>query len=50
MTYECLLSCTQALFFGNSYLFKRTRNNAERRETNKVVLRQQVLTTVLNSL
>ena len=22
MTYECLLSCTQALFFGNSYLLK----------------------------
>ena len=40
MTYECLLSCTQALFFGNSYLFKRTRNNAERRETSKVVLRR----------
>ena len=38
------------LFFGNSYLFKRTRNNAERRETSKVVLRQQVLITVLNSL
>ena len=29
---------------------KKTRNNAERRETNKVVLRPQVLTTVLNSL
>ena len=50
MTYKCLISCSQALFFGNSYSFKRTRNKAERRETSKVVLRQQVLTTVLNSL
>ena len=33
-------------FFGNSYLFKRTGNNAERRETSKVVFRQQVLTTI----
>ena len=31
MTYECLLSCTQALLFGNSYLLKRTRNYGEAR-------------------
>ena len=30
--------------------FKRTRNNPERRETNKLVLKLPVLTTVLNSL
>ena len=50
VTCECPLSYTQALFVGNSYFFKRTRNNVERRETNKVILRLQVLTTVLRSL
>ena len=40
----------QALFVGDSYFFKRTQNNVERRETNKVILRLQVLTTLLRSL
>ena len=47
---ECLLSYMQALFVGDSYFFKRTRNNVEKRETNKVILRLQVLTTVLRSV
>ena len=50
VTCESLLSYTQALFVGDSYFFKRTQNNVERRETYKVILRIQVLTTVLNSL
>ena len=50
VTCECLLSYMQALFVGDSYFFKRTGNNVERRETNKVILRLQVLTTVLRSL
>ena len=50
VTCECLLSYMQALCVGDSYFFKRTGNNVERRETNKVILRLQVLTTVLRSL
>ena len=50
VTCECLLSYMQALFVGDSYFFKGTRNNVERCKTNKVILRLQVLTTVLRSL
>ena len=50
VTCERLLSYMQAPFVGDSYFFKRTRNNVERHETNKVTLRLQVLTTVLRSL
>ena len=50
VTCECLLSYMQALFVGDSYFFKRTGYNAERRETNEGILRLQVLTTVLRSL
>ena len=49
MTCECLLSYMQALFVGDSYFFKRTRNNVERCKSYKVILRLQVLTTVLCS-
>ena len=50
VTCECLLSYMQALFVGDSYFFKITRNNVERCKINKVILGLQVLTTVLRSL